>query len=319
MRWFWLFIASLVLLTGALYTLRVRAERAAEAQLAAQAQAAESMPQRRARRSDRPRTPPANEEQTPGQAAESDPAPAEEPTQPEAAGETDPETRPEPEPQPGGLPPPTGEIIIEGLPRPEPDSRPDAAAEAASPLEPESSHAAEEPDTAAEPEESAPMATFEHHDDGSFTVFATDTRVSGTGTEADPYQLGWELLKSVQQVYDPKANKDEMPGWLDLLDGKSVRIEGHTLVPVIATTTRELLIMQNPWDGCCIGIPPSPYDAIEATLDHEVDFGNSAVGYGTIEGIFYLDPYVVDGWVLGLFIIENGVYRSGEGVAFPEF
>ena len=126
-------------------------------------------------------------------------------------------------------------------------------------------------------------------------------------------------MRSVERGYNPKQGKEVLPDWLDVLDEQFVRITGNTLVPVIATTTREVLVMQNPWDGCCIGIPPSPYDAIEVTLNHDVDFGNSAVGYGTVEGLFLLDPYVVDGWVLGLYLIEDATYRSGEGVPFPDF
>ena len=150
-------------------------------------------------------------------------------------------------------------------------------------------------------------------------IAATDTVIVGSGTQADPFVLDWVTLRAIERVYNPKKGKDELPDWLDLIDEQFVRIKGNTLVPVIATTTRELLVMQNPWDGCCIGIPPSPYDAIEVELNHEVDFGSSAVGYGVVEGVFVLDPYVVDGWVLGLYMIDDATYRSGEGVPFPDF
>ncbi len=168
-------------------------------------------------------------------------------------------------------------------------------------------------------EEPKPVPTFEHLGDGSIRIFASDTIVTGTGTQPDPFVLDWVTLRAIERVFNPKKGKDELPAWLDVLNGKYVKIKGNTLVPVIATTTRELLVMQNPWDGCCIGIPPSPYDAIEVELDHDVDFGSSAVGYGVVEGVFILDPYVVDGWVLGLYMIEQASYRSGEGVPFPDF
>ena len=175
-----------------------------------------------------------------------------------------------------------------------------------------------ETELATEPEpEAAP--SYKLRADGSFIIVKTGEIVMGTGTEVDPFMLEWKTLRAIEQDYNPKQGKDHLPDWLDLLNERQVRIVGNTLVPVIATTTRELLVMQNPWDGCCIGIPPSPYDAIEVTLDHDVDFGNSAVGYGTVEGVFILDPYVVDGWVLGIYIIEHATYRSGDGVPFPEF
>lgn len=164
-----------------------------------------------------------------------------------------------------------------------------------------------------------PAPSFEQITEGSFRVLSTGTTIVGKGTQDDPFVLDWITLRSIEQVFNPKKDMDELPDWLDLLNERYVKIIGNTLVPVIATTTQELLVMQNPWDGCCIGIPPSPYDAIEVTLNHDVDFGSSAVGFGTVEGVFILDPYVVDGWVLGLYIIEDATYRSGEGIEFPDF
>ncbi len=164
-----------------------------------------------------------------------------------------------------------------------------------------------------------PAPSFEQITDGSFRVLSTGTTIVGKGTQDDPFVLDWITLRSIEQVFNPKKDMDELPDWLDILNERYVKIIGNTLVPVIATTTQELLVMQNPWDGCCIGIPPSPYDAIEVILNHDVDFGSSAVGFGTVEGVFILDPYVVDGWVLGLYIIEDATYRSGDGIAFPDF
>lgn len=164
-----------------------------------------------------------------------------------------------------------------------------------------------------------PAPSFEQITDGSFRVLSTGTIILGKGTQDDPFVLDWITLRSIEQVFNPKKDMDELPDWLDMLNERYVKIIGNTLVPVIATTTQELLVMQNPWDGCCIGIPPSPYDAIEVILNHDVDFGSSAVGFGTVEGVFILDPYVVDGWVLGLYIIEDATYRSGDGIAFPDF
>ena len=160
---------------------------------------------------------------------------------------------------------------------------------------------------------------YERLPDGSIRIMPLNKVIAGDGSADHPFLLSWDILASVEKEYEPRKGKTHLPAWLDVLNEKHVRIVGNTLVPVVASSTSELVMMQNPWDGCCIGVPPTPYDAIEVTLSHDVDFGNSAVGYGTLEGIFYLDPYVVDGWVLGLYIVEDGVYRSGEGVEFPEF
>lgn len=334
MRWFWLFILGLCVLTGGLYAQRTRTERAAEQALQAQMEEerAESTTARRPRRDRETAPPPETEppapvitepvvEDQPEQIVDSSPEPesveiadenettSESTTQafnPGAIMETmqalkdqlpdKPHARnskPTTEITPAQgtqIPEPTGEIVID-LPT------------------------QDQPAPADEPK----GPSYELRADGSFKVLDANQWVQGSGTEADPFVLGWEVLRSIEKNYDPKNGNDTLPDWLDLLEGKFVTIEGNTLVPVVASTTRELLVMKNPWDGCCIGVPPTPYDAVEVSLNHDVDFGNSAVGYGSVVGVFYADPYVVDGWVLGVYIIEDAKYRSGEGVVFPEF
>ena len=374
MRWFWLFILGLCILTGALYAQRRSTEQAAAAQLQAEAEAQRaSTPARRPRAergsrsagTDAPTNPRASDP-TPSENAEAatgsdatqtpdrvtlEPEPVEVaeagPNEQGHDQDKDQDTDQGQEQHAGGFDP-SGLITTmnemgDQLPSerraklPSSELKPATNNAAAQTAQTQADQAA--PDTSTQPEpvgeividlpqgqqgeqaeEAAEAAkSYEQRADGSFRVIDANVWVQGAGTEAEPYVLGWDVLKSIEKSYNPKAGKDTIPGWLDLLDGKVVSIEGNTLVPVVASTTRELLVMQNPWDGCCIGVPPTPYDAVEVTLNHDVDFGNSAVGYGSVEGTFYVDPYVVDGWVLGIYIIENAKYRSGEGVTFPEF
>jgi hypothetical protein len=170
-----------------------------------------------------------------------------------------------------------------------------------------------------EPEDEDPGYTI--NGDGSIVV-RTDTgelRIPGRGTDDSAYVLSWDVLRSVQRAYDPKKDKDDLPAWLDAIDGKHVVVEGNTLVALVASETDELLVMQNPWDGCCIGVPPTPYDAIEVKLNRSVTFGYSATGYGAIKGTMKIDPYVVSGWLMGLYVIENASYTSGAGEELSEF
>ncbi len=316
MRWFWLFILGLVVLTGGLYASRVRTKTVV-APIASPA----IVPTRVPRRTVEPDAIPSRVVEP-----EPEPEPEEKIVQREVreeleAGEEEREAQ---------------EMIVPVL-DPEPMLVEGVGDEIAKEVGGERVESVEEdvveelptiaegkPTILSESEsesESEPISapTFEQLADGSLKIFATDTLIQGSGTQADPFVLDWVTLRAIERVYNPKKGKGELPAWLDVLDGKRVRIKGNTLVPVIATTTRELLVMQNPWDGCCIGIPPSPYDAIEVELNHDVDFGSSSVGYGIVEGVFVLDPYVVDGWVLGLYMIEEASYRSGEGVPFPDF
>lgn len=156
-------------------------------------------------------------------------------------------------------------------------------------------------------------------DDGALTIELENGAVmlSGDGSASSPYIVPWDVLRAVRRVYDPRQGKRTLPDWLDALDGKQVSIEGNTLVPLVSSQTEELLVMQNPWDGCCIGVPPTPYDAIEVKLRESVTFSISATGYGRITGAFEVDPYEVGGWLMGLFLITDASYTSGAGEELP--
>lgn len=347
MRWFWLFILGLCVLTGGLYAQRTSAERAAAKQLQSQLEAEReaSTPARRPRRDrgssasseSQPQTPAPTDERDTAVVVEQDllaePALDAE-SQPEVVAEQIDPTESIDEPATGFNPGSildTMQALKDELPqeqharkaKPSTEITPAKPAESPEPtgeivINLPDQKDVDQPDEIAQ-EEVPAGPSYELRADGSFKVLDANQWVQGAGTEAEPFVLSWEVLKSIDKHYDPKNGKDKLPDWLDLLEGKVVTIEGNTLVPVVASTTRELLIMKNPWDGCCIGVPPTPYDAVEIALDHDVDFGNSAVGYGSVVGTFYADPYVVDGWVLGVYIIEEAQYRSGEGVVFPEF
>ncbi len=158
---------------------------------------------------------------------------------------------------------------------------------------------------------------FEVRADGSLSVEGVGV-VPGSGTVQRPFVLDWEVLRSVQREFNPRQGKSEVPGWLKQLDGKRVRIEGNTLLPVVAQTTTELLVMQNPWDGCCLGVPPTPYDAIEVKLSNAQRMGNSPTSFGQVEGVFKVDPYIVSGWLLGLYMVEDAVFEAAAGIVLPE-
>ena len=76
--------------------------------------------------------------------------------------------------------------------------------------------------------------------------------------------------------------------------------------------TDQILLMRSEWDGCCIGVPPTPYDAIEVTLTDPVE-GTAHIGgfyYGQLEGTFSVDPYLAGGWLLGLYLMDDAVLKS---------
>src|SRR5690606_32151497 len=94
---------------------------------------------------------------------------------------------------------------------------------------------------------------------------------------------------------------------IDLLDGKQVKITGYIAFPLMVSQANELLLMMNQWDGCCVGVPPTPYDGIEVRLSRAVPAtsGINVFHYGSITGTFKVDPYIVNNWLVGMYLIEE--------------
>jgi hypothetical protein len=163
------------------------------------------------------------------------------------------------------------------------------------------------------PEAAGPAGpAFEVRPDGSISVEGVGV-IAGSGTAQRPFVLDWQALRSLSRDYNPRQGESELPGWVMEMHDKFVRIEGNTLLPVVSQMTNELLVMQNPWDGCCLGVPPTPYDAIEVKLARMTRMGNSPTGFGQVEGVFKVDPYIVSGWLLGLYVIEEASFESASG------
>ncbi|MCE9618903.1 MAG: DUF3299 domain-containing protein [Planctomycetes bacterium] len=135
--------------------------------------------------------------------------------------------------------------------------------------------------------------------------------ISGAGTEADPYKITWECLTSASQTYIPRLQQNAIPQRVAMLDGAWVRIEGYMAFPLMLQESSEILVMLNQWDGCCIGVPPTPYDAIEVKLATPVKPGRRhTFNFGTITGKFKVDPYLVENWLVGLYQLESASLQS---------
>ena len=70
--------------------------------------------------------------------------------------------------------------------------------------------------------------------------------------------------------------------------------------------------MLNQWDGCCIGVPPTPFDAIEVGLTEAVMRGpKHSISFGTITGRLKVGPYLIEDWLVGLYLLEEGTLQPG--------
>ena len=151
--------------------------------------------------------------------------------------------------------------------------------------------------------------TVTRQDDGSILL---DGRwvIRGEGTAEKPYRINWDLLVSAGDTYQPRTGSLKLPGRIAFLDGTHVKIEGYLAFPLVASESREALVMLNQWDGCCIGVPPTPYDAIEVKLDKAVPVGRRhSMVFGTVEGVLRVEPYLVEQWLVGMYLLDGGTLK----------
>lgn len=244
-------------------------------------------------------------------AAPSTPSPAPSSATPDEATPASVEKTPEPAAvAPGVSEKPAAPSVPDAKPEvKEAPSAPPPAAPAAAPAAPVTA-----PTSTPPPADSVAFsgeARVVRQDDGSLMV---DEKypVKGEGTKESPYQITWEYLVSAQEEYQPRLGKKKLPGRMRLISGKYVKITGNVAFPVMATEATEMLMMLNQWDGCCIGIPPSPYDAIEVKLAGPATTEQRLTTFGTIEGKMLVEPYLVRDWLVSLYVMDEATLRKAE-------
>jgi hypothetical protein len=137
--------------------------------------------------------------------------------------------------------------------------------------------------------------------DGRYTI-------KGDGSEANPFRVPWEMLVSANEVFDPSKSLNKIPQRIAMLEGKHVRLTGYVAFPLMVQRPRELLSMLNQWDGCCIGVPPTPYDAVEVKLKKAVGNKERFANAGMVQGVFRTEPYVVKNWLVGLYVLADASF-----------
>lgn len=126
--------------------------------------------------------------------------------------------------------------------------------------------------------------------------------VTGSGTKADPYVLPWSLMMSSGETFNPARGKLVLPERVTMFDGQWVRLEGSLAIPFAERFVSEMLLMQHPWDGCCLGVPPTPYDAIEVALAAPIE---QRPQFGVLIGKLKVDPFVRGQWLYGMYLMED--------------
>ena len=148
-------------------------------------------------------------------------------------------------------------------------------------------------------------ARMERQPDGSLLLDGRFT-VTGSGSEQDPFTVSWSLLASASESIDPAAGRMDPPPHIAFLNGQWVQISGFLAPPLWGEQTTELLVMKNRWDGCCIGLPPTPFDCIEATLAEPIKLGaKHSISFGTVRGRLAVEPFKAGAFLIGLYRLEG--------------
>lgn len=150
----------------------------------------------------------------------------------------------------------------------------------------------------------APM-TIARNEDGSLSIGGGKFTITGKGTKQSPYMIPWEYFVSIQEYYNPREGNKEIPGHIAMFDGAYVSIAGYLQFPLASPNPTECLVMLNQWDGCCIGVPPTPYDAIEVSLSEPATRAQKFSVEGRIVGKLKVDPYLVGNWLIGLYLLGD--------------
>ena len=131
-------------------------------------------------------------------------------------------------------------------------------------------------------------------------------RVIGNGRADDPYRISWELLTSANAYIDPAAKALTPPPWVRALDGTYIEISGYYSTAVRISAAKNLLLTLNRWDGCCIGLPPTPFDAIDMDMREPVMMqGLHLFRFATFRGRLVVSPFETGGFLLGLYKLED--------------
>lgn len=171
-------------------------------------------------------------------------------------------------------------------------------------------------ETPVEPQviEEQPPSIVKRVDDRSIRLDDRFT-LTGNGTERDPYAISWELLGSAREKIRPTEGRTTPPEHIALLDGSWIRLSGYYSTPLLVVDdVDELLLTLDSWDGCCIGLPPSPFDCLETRLREPVRLkGKHLIRYGTVTGRIRVEPFVVGDWLMGLYRLEDATLEVGSG------
>jgi hypothetical protein len=96
-----------------------------------------------------------------------------------------------------------------------------------------------------------------------------------------------------------------------LLDGTYIELSGYYSTALRVPIATNLLLTLNRWDGCCIGLPPTPFDAIDVTMRTPLPLeGAHLIRFGTFRGRLSVSVFEIGGFLLGLYRLEDTTFET---------
>jgi hypothetical protein len=121
------------------------------------------------------------------------------------------------------------------------------------------------------------------------------------GVDKIAFQL-LEKSKSLSQGSDVRVPDD-----VRALDGRWVTVTGNVLIPWAEQRVTQFVLAKNPWDGCCLGIPPGPYDSVLVKLRDGSQLKDRYSTVQTLSGRFRVELERSEGYVTGLYQLIDAV------------
>jgi hypothetical protein len=101
---------------------------------------------------------------------------------------------------------------------------------------------------------------------------------------------------------------------LRALDGQWVCLSGHVLSTSADAEMKKFLLAKNPWDGCCLGTPPTALDSVYVQM--RGCLSNPAAKTARVSGVFVIAPKKINDELAELYFLKNAV--EGETPSTPE-
>jgi hypothetical protein len=125
--------------------------------------------------------------------------------------------------------------------------------------------------------------------------------------------VSWAALEDTRKIAVDGVI-GELPAEVKSLDGRQVTLSGYLVIPFAAEPLTEFYLCRNPWDGCCIGKPPTVFNSVAVRLGPGARLADPRRWVATLTGTFRAGPaYDEEGRLTALFsLTEAREARPGD-------